>query len=118
MRDGGTGPATTGSSHPRGSDRGRSSGRNASPGRPGRLLVSTTEQSEYASTEDDERARLVEAREGDVEGALATWRQRIAAHHDAKLRRRLPGRRVIASCRRDPEADWCEIERPGVADAG
>ena len=77
-------------------------------------FVSLTEQSEYASTEDDERARLAEAGEADVEAALATWRERIAAYRDAKVHPRLPRRRVIAfypmSKRRDPGANWYELD--------
>jgi chlorite dismutase len=77
-------------------------------------FVSLTEHSEYASSEDDERTRLTESGEADVEGALATWRERMAAYRDAKLHPRLPGRRVIAfypmSKRRDPGANWYELE--------
>ncbi len=71
---------------------------------------SLTEQSEYTSSEDDERARLEADGEADVEAKLAEWRERMASYLDARLHPRLPARRVIAfypmSKRREPDANW------------
>jgi len=76
-------------------------------------FVSLTELSEYTSTEDDERARLEAAGEADVEGALATWRARMAKYHEDRLHPRLPERPVIAfypmSKRRDGDDNWYSL---------
>ena len=61
--------------------------------------VSLTEQSEYAATEDDERARLADE-EGitdpnAVEERLATWRERVAHYREQRVHPRLPPRRAI-----------------------
>jgi peroxiredoxin len=73
-------------------------------------FISLTEQSEYASTEDDERARLAAEGEDDVEAKLAEWRERMVGYLEARLHPRLPERRLIAfypmSKRREPEANW------------
>ena len=62
--------------------------------------VSLTEQSEYAATEDDERARLA-VEEGvtdprEVEERLGTWRERIAHYREQRVHPRLPRRRPAA----------------------
>jgi chlorite dismutase len=76
-------------------------------------FVSLTELSEYTSTEDDERARLAEAGEADVEGRLAEWRARMESYADARLHPRLPHHRVIAfypmSKTRVPGANWYSL---------
>lgn len=76
-------------------------------------FVSLTESSEYTSTEADERARLVEAGEPDVEAKLAEWRARMDHYLDARLHPRLPHRRVIAfypmSKTRAPGANWYSL---------
>lgn len=85
----------------------------AGPVEPVASFFSLTEASEYAATEEDERARLEAAGEADIEGALAAWRERIVAYRDARLHPRLPERRMIAfypmSKRRLPGANWYEL---------
>jgi len=75
--------------------------------------VSLTEQSEYTSTEDDERARL--ATEEHVEGAaaearLAAWRERMSHYHEQRIHPQLPLKRTICfypmSKRRTGDANW------------
>lgn len=82
----------------------------AGPVEPVWSYVSLTELSEYASTEEDERRRLVEAGEPDVEARLAEWRERMHDYAEARLHPRLPHRRVIAfypmSKTRVPGANW------------
>ena len=61
--------------------------------------VSMTETSEYATTEDDERARLA-AEDGitdpaEVEALLVVWRERIAHYRAQRVRPTLPRRRTI-----------------------
>jgi len=61
--------------------------------------VSMTETSEYASTEDDERARLG-AEDGitdpaEVEALLVVWRERIAHYRAQRVHPTLPRRRTI-----------------------
>ena len=76
-------------------------------------FVSLTESSEYTSTEADERARLVEAGEPDVEAKITEWRARMDHYMDARLHPRLPHRRVIAfypmSKTRLPGANWYSL---------
>ncbi len=85
----------------------------AGPFEPVDSFVSLTEQSEYASTEDDERARLRAEGEEVTEERLAVWRERADAYLDARLHPRLPERRVIAfypmSKTRTPGANWYEL---------
>ena len=73
-------------------------------------FVSLTELSEYTSTEEEERARLEAEGADDVEAALAAWRTRMEAYHDARLHPRLPARAMIAfypmSKRRVEGANW------------
>ncbi|MEQ8833617.1 MAG: chlorite dismutase family protein [Miltoncostaeaceae bacterium] len=76
-------------------------------------FVSLTEGSEYTSTEEDERARLVAAGSADIEGDLATWRTRMEQYLDSRLHPRLPPRRVIAfypmSKRRQGDDNWYSL---------
>jgi len=76
--------------------------------------VSLTEQSEYAATEDDERARLADE-EGvtdpaDLEARLAVWRDRIEHYREQRIHPRLPARRAICfypmSKRRTGPDNW------------
>jgi peroxiredoxin len=80
--------------------------------------VSLTEASEYAVTEDDERARLA-AEEGitdpdDVEARLATWRERIAHYREQRLHPRLPAKRAVCfypmSKRRLRDDNWYALD--------
>ena len=61
--------------------------------------VSLTEASEYAMTEDDERARL-QSDEGitdpaQIEERLATWRERIVHYREQRLHPQLPQRKTV-----------------------
>ena len=73
-------------------------------------FFSLTEGSEYTSTEEDERRRLEREGAGDVEEALAAWRDRMASYLDARLHPRLPMRRLVAfypmSKRRGEADNW------------
>jgi chlorite dismutase len=78
--------------------------------------VSLTELSEYTSTEDDERDRLVreEQLDGDeLEGRLAVWRERIAHYNEHRLHPQLPHKRLLCfypmSKRRTADANWYEL---------
>lgn len=78
--------------------------------------VSLTELSEYTSTEDDERARLVadEGLEGEaLEERLAVWRDRIAHYQEHRLHPQLPRKNVLCfypmSKRRVPGDNWYEL---------
>ncbi len=72
--------------------------------------LSVTEESEYRATEDDERARLVELGEADVEGALAQWNERIAHYRQMRVHPDLPVRKLLCfypmSKRRDGDDNW------------
>ncbi len=79
-------------------------------------FVSLTELSEYATTEDDERARL--AREEHLSGPaaearLAAWRERIAHYQEQRIHPKLPLKRVICfypmAKRRTPGANWYSL---------
>ena len=76
-------------------------------------FVSLTELSEYTTTEDDERERLVAAGEADVEAKLAEWSERMAHYREHRLHPRLPDRRVIAfypmAKTRMPGANWYSL---------
>jgi hydrogen peroxide-dependent heme synthase len=87
----------------------------ATPLIPTSSFVSLTERSEYTTTADDERARLVA--EG-VDGAelaqqVAAFEERMAHYTDARLHPQLPARKVIGfypmSKRRDAGANWYEL---------
>jgi hydrogen peroxide-dependent heme synthase len=76
-------------------------------------FVSLTELSEYATTEDDERARLAheEHLSGPAaEARLAAWRERIAHYQEQRIHPKLPLKRVICfypmAKRRLPDANW------------
>jgi chlorite dismutase len=80
--------------------------------------VSLTEQSEYAQTEDDERARL--AREdaltdaADVEPRLAVWRDRIAHYREQRIHPKLPPKAAMCfypmSKRRTADDNWYGLD--------
>jgi chlorite dismutase len=78
--------------------------------------VSLTELSEYTSTEDDERARLV-ADEGlagaDLEERVGVWRDRMAHYQEQRIHPRLPRSRTICfypmSKRRESGANWYSL---------
>jgi peroxiredoxin len=80
--------------------------------------VSLTEQSEYAQTEDDERARL--AREdgltdaADVEPRLAVWRDRIAHYREQRIHPNLPAKAAMCfypmSKRRSADDNWYALD--------
>ena len=80
--------------------------------------VSLTEQSEYAQTEDDERARL--AREenltdpADVEPRLAVWRDRITHYREQRVHPRLPAKAAMCfypmSKRRSADDNWYALD--------
>ncbi|MCU1429811.1 MAG: hypothetical protein JWL83_3811 [Actinomycetia bacterium] len=79
-------------------------------------FVSLTELSEYTSTEDDERARLVagEGLEGSaLEERLVAWRERMAHYAENRVHPRLPRKRLMSfypmSKRRDAGANWYEL---------
>lgn len=82
---------------------------------PAASYVSLTEGSEYTSTTDDERQRLV-AEEGmaagspELETALTAWDERMAAYRDHRLHPHLPAKKVIGfypmSKKRDVGANW------------
>ncbi len=57
--------------------------------------LSITEESEYRATEDDERARLIELGESDVEGKLAEWLVRIEEYRQLRVHPDLPVRKLI-----------------------
>jgi hydrogen peroxide-dependent heme synthase len=80
--------------------------------------VSLTEQSEYAATEDDERARLAEE-EGLTDPAvvaerLDAWRERIAHYREQRIHPRLPAKRTICfypmSKRRVADDNWFALD--------
>ena len=82
--------------------------------------VSLTEASEYAVTEDDERARLA-AEEGitaadEVEDRLTTWRERIAHYREQRLHPHLPPKRTVCfypmSKRRVGDDNWYALDLP------
>lgn len=76
-------------------------------------FVSLTENSEYTTTEDEERTRLDASGEADVESTLAAWRGRMAHYNDARLHPRLPDKRFICfypmSKTRIPGANWFDL---------
>jgi chlorite dismutase len=78
--------------------------------------VSLTELSEYTSTEDDERGRLV-SDEGlagdDLEVRVRAWRDRMAHYQEQRIHPRVPHSRTICfypmSKRREPGANWYSL---------
>ena len=78
--------------------------------------VSLTELSEYTSTEDDERARLIEEEglAGDaLDQQLAVWRDRMEHYQEQRIHPRLPRKRTLCfypmSKRREAGANWYEL---------
>ena len=80
--------------------------------------VSLTEQSEYAQTEDDERARLARD-EGltdaaDIEPRLAVWRDRIAHYREQRVHPKLPAKKAMCfypmSKRRSADDNWYGLD--------
>jgi len=80
--------------------------------------LSLTELSEYGATDDDERARLRDE-EGitdpaEIDARLAPWSERMAHYRENRIHPRLPAKRTICfypmSKRRDPDANWFELE--------
>ncbi len=80
--------------------------------------VSLTEQSEYAQTEADERARLV-ADEGltdetELEARLTVWRDRIEHYREQRVHPRLPARAAMCfypmSKRRSGDDNWYALD--------
>jgi chlorite dismutase len=80
--------------------------------------VSLTEQSEYAATDEDERARLA-AEEGITDPAilaerLDAWRDRITHYREQRIHPRLPAKRTICfypmSKRRAGDANWFALD--------
>ena len=80
--------------------------------------VSLTEASEYAMTEDDERARLAEDEgitdAGEIETRLGVWRERIVHYREQRLQPRLPRKQTICfypmSKRRLGADNWYALE--------
>ena len=72
--------------------------------------LSVTEESEYRATEDDERARLVELGEADVEAKLVEWSERIAHYREMRVHPDLPVRKLLCfypmSKRRQGGDNW------------
>lgn len=88
----------------------------AAPLEPVWSYVSLTELSEYTSSEDEERARLVseEQLSGDeLEERLSAWRERIRHYREQRIHPRLPAKQVCCvypmSKRRAPDANWYEL---------
>jgi chlorite dismutase len=78
-------------------------------------FVSLTERSEYTSTADDERARLVAdgVSGAELEEQVAAFATRMEHYVDARLHPHLPARAVVGfypmSKRRDAGANWYEL---------
>lgn len=80
--------------------------------------VSLTEQSEYAQTEDDERARLAADEKitdpGEVENRLTVWRDRITHYREQRIHPRLPAKATLCfypmSKRRDGADNWYSLD--------
>jgi peroxiredoxin len=75
--------------------------------------LSLTELSEYTSSEDDERARLVDEEGLDgraLEERLRAWQEQMAEYREHRLHPRLPLKRAVCfypmSKRRGPDANW------------
>ncbi len=79
--------------------------------------VSLTEQSEYAQTEDDERARLASEMgvtdPDEVEQRLAVWRERIEHYREQRIHPRLPAKAAMCfypmSKRRTGPDNWYSL---------
>ena len=85
----------------------------AGPLEPVDSFFSLTETSEYASTPDDERARLEAQDEDDIDEKVAAFAERMAAYTDARLHPKLPATPLIAfypmSKTRRHGANWYEL---------
>jgi chlorite dismutase len=85
---------------------------------PAASYLSLTETSEYTSTEEDERSRLLEegqqAGTAELEAALEEFRERMATYTEHKLHPRLPRRRMICfypmSKRRAVDQNWYALD--------
>ncbi len=80
--------------------------------------VSLTEQSEYAQTEDDERARLATDEQitdaAEIESRLGVWRDRITHYREQRIHPRLPAKATLCfypmSKRRLGEDNWYSLD--------
>ena len=80
--------------------------------------VSLTEQSEYAQTEDDERARLVSDEQitdaDEIETRLGVWRERITHYREQRIHPRLPAKATLCfypmSKRRAGADNWYSLD--------
>ena len=80
--------------------------------------VSLTEQSEYAQTEDDERARLAADEgitvPGEIENRLTVWRDRITHYREQRIHPQLPVKAAMCfypmSKRRDGADNWYSLD--------
>jgi chlorite dismutase len=80
--------------------------------------VSLTEASEYAATEDDERARLADedglTDPAEIEARLEQWRERIAHYREQRVHPTLPTKRSICfypmSKRRSGGDNWYALD--------
>ena len=80
--------------------------------------VSLTEQSEYAQTEDDERARLASDEQitdvAEIESRLGVWRDRITHYREQRIHPRLPAKSTLCfypmSKRRLGEDNWYSLD--------
>lgn len=80
--------------------------------------VSLTEQSEYAQTEDDERARLVSDEQitdaDEIETRLGVWRDRITHYREQRIHPRLPAKATLCfypmSKRRAGADNWYSLD--------
>ena len=80
--------------------------------------LSLTEASEYAMTEDDERARLRDedgiTDAAELEARLVTWRERITHYREQRVHPRLPAKQAICfypmSKRRSGDDNWYALD--------
>ena len=80
--------------------------------------VSLTEQSEYAQTEDDERARLASDEQitdvDEIEARLGVWRDRITHYREQRIHPRLPAKATLCfypmSKRRAGADNWYSLD--------
>lgn len=75
--------------------------------------VSLTELSEYTSTEDTERARLVDEEQlagAELDARLDAWRDRMAHYNEQRIHPNMPRKKTICfypmSKRREADANW------------
>lgn len=76
-------------------------------------FVSVTEVSEYMSTEEMERERLVAKGVADIEAEMAAWNERMVVYREHKLHPRMPMRKFMCfypmSKKRDVGANWFDL---------